>query len=130
MASDPPPVERDFKLQQFAYGSGQDEIVPNRQKYWRISLFFQRKEGVSAEFFARHWHHVHADLVTSTKSYCENNILRYNQFHQSPEGLAKAHSLGYGESLPFDAVTEFWVKDVEQFKAFTKSKEFELATRE
>jgi hypothetical protein len=80
MPSDPPRVEHDFELKKLAYGAGQDEIIPNRQGYWRISLFFNRKEGISPEYFARHWHHVHGDIVTRCNGYFKNKILRYNQF--------------------------------------------------
>jgi hypothetical protein len=129
-SSDPKRVEREFRISKNSYDHGDDEIVPNKQAYWRISLFFKRKEGVSAEYFARHWHHVHGDLITAAKSYCDNNILRYNQFHQTPEGRKKVEELGYGPVLDFDAVTEFWVKDVAQFKAFTESEEFASAGSE
>jgi hypothetical protein len=129
MSSDPKRVEHDFKVSKLAYDTGEDAIVPNKQRYWRISLFFNRKEGISAEYFAKHWHRVHGDLIVGAKAYCENNILRYNQFHQSPEGRQKAIDLGYGAPLAFDGVTEFWVKDVDQFKAFTESETFVNATR-
>ena len=62
--------------------------------------------------------------MTSAKAYGDSNIVRYNQFHQSPEGREKAVKLGYGDILDFDALTEFWVNDVDQFKAFTESEDF------
>lgn len=126
--SDPPRVDHSFKHAKNAYNHGTDEAVPNKQKYWRISLFFKRKEGISAEHFARHWHHVHGDLITGMKAYCESNILRYNQFHQTPEGREKAVEMDYGPILDFDAVTEFWVRDVKSFKDFTRSEEFAAAS--
>jgi len=110
MASDPKRVEHDFRLSKLSYDFEDGNIVPNKQKYWRISLFFYRKPGISEEYFARHWHHVHADLVTAAQAYCDSNILRYNQFHQTSEGAKLARDLGWGTPLDFEAVTEFWVR--------------------
>ena len=39
MASNPKRVEHDFKLSKVAHDHGTDEIVPNKQRYWRILLF-------------------------------------------------------------------------------------------
>lgn len=110
MGSDPKRVEHDFRLPKLSYDHGDDEIVPNKQNYWRISLFFYKKPGISDEYFARHWHHVHADLVTASKAYLQNNLLRYNQFRQNDEAKKLAESMEYGPLLDYDAVTEFWVR--------------------
>ena len=91
-------------------------------------MFFNKKPGISYEYFQNHWHHVHADLVTSSKAYKGNKILRYNQFHQSAEDKAKGAILGY-PMMDWDACTEFWVERLEDFEAFTKSEEYINATR-
>jgi hypothetical protein len=83
MSQDPPPVERKFGIPALAY-----DKAPNKQNYIRVSMFFNKKPGVSYEFFQNHWHHVHADLVTSSTAFKKAGILRYNQFHQTPEGRA------------------------------------------
>ena len=91
-------------------------------------MFFNKKPDISYEYFQNHWHHVHADLVTSMRAYKDLKILRYNQFHQTPEHREQAKKLGY-PSLNYDACTEFWVEKMENFDAFTKCDEFVRATR-
>jgi hypothetical protein len=110
MTSDPKIVDHEFRLSKLSYDHGDDRIVPNKQNYWRVSLFFYKKPGISDEYFARHWHHVHGDLVTASQSYLQNNLLRYNQFRQDTEAKKLAESMEYGPLLDFDAVTEFWVR--------------------
>ena len=120
---DPAPVQRNFGHSTLAY-----DTPPNKQTYVRISMFFNKKPGISYEYFLNHWRHVHADLVTSSKAYKENKIRRYTQFHQSPESKAKGAEIGY-PMMDWDACTEFWVDKLEDFDAFTKSDDFIKATR-
>lgn len=109
MSHNPKIVPHQFRLPKLSYDHGSDPLVPNKQDYWRVSLFFYKKPGISDEYFARHWHHVHGDLVTASKAYLKNNLLRYNQFRQDTKAKELAVSMEYGPLLDFDAVTEFWV---------------------
>jgi hypothetical protein len=127
MSSDPPRVEHDFAIPALSY----DQAV-NKQSYLRINMFFCKKDGISFEYFQRHWHHVHADLVTSSKAFKDNNIIRYNQFHQTTESRELARRLAHPNpewSLEWDACSEFWVKKIEDWEAFMKSDEYVKATR-
>jgi hypothetical protein len=81
MSSDPSPVDRTFKLPALSYSK-----PVNKQSYVRISMFFNKKPGISYSFFKNHWHHVHADLVTSSDAYRKFGILRYTQFFQGDDG--------------------------------------------
>jgi len=124
---DPPRVERTFGLPALSYTS-----PVQKQRYLRISMFFNKKPEISYAYFQQHWHHFHGDLVTSSNAFKENKILRYNQFHQTPEHKALAKRLGDGgyPSMDFDACTEFWVERIEDFEAFSKSKEYVDGSRE
>ncbi|KAF2095288.1 hypothetical protein NA57DRAFT_60023 [Rhizodiscina lignyota] len=124
MAQDPPRVNHSFSLSQLSY-----DKPPNIKPYIRISMFFNKKPGISYEFFQNHWHHVHADLVTSMRAYKECNLLRYNQFHQTPEHKELAKKIGL-PSMEWDACTEFWFERIEDFDKFTKSEEYAKATQD
>jgi hypothetical protein len=123
MLSDPPPVNHQFKLAKLAY-----DTPIHKQNYLCIAMFFNKKPGISDEYFQNHWHHVHADLVTSSRAFRELKILRYNQFRQRPEHRALLNRIGY-PGMDWDACTEFWVEKFEDFEAFTKSQEYIDATR-
>lgn len=125
VSGDPPPVDHPFRHpHKLAY-----DRPPNRQRYWRINMYFNKKPGISDEYFTNHWHHVHADLVTGMRSFNEKNLLRYNQFFQEARAKVAAEAMGYGPMLTWDACTEFWVHSIEDFVAFTKSQEYIDATR-
>ncbi|CAK7201644.1 hypothetical protein SEUCBS139899_004353 [Sporothrix eucalyptigena] len=122
--TDPPPVDHPFHhAHKLAY-----DRPSNRQRYWRINMYFNKKPGVSDAYFVNHWHHVHADLVTGMRAFNEKNLLRYNQFFQAAEARTAAEAMGYGPLLDWDACTEFWVESIEDFVAFTKSQEYIDAT--
>lgn len=125
-STDPAPVERTFGLPALAY-----DAPVQKQRYLRISMFFNKKPGISYAYFQQHWHNFHGDLVTSSDAFKSNKILRYNQFHQTPENKALARRLGDGSypSVDFDACTEFWVEKIEDFEAFSKSKEYTDGSR-
>jgi hypothetical protein len=123
MTSDPEPVKHNFSLPKLAY-----DQPANKQNYIRISMFFNKRTDVSYEYFQNHWHHVHADLVTASKSYNARNIMRYNQFYQTPEIKAAGQKIGY-PMMDWDACTEFWVESLDDFLEFTKSEEYARHTR-
>ncbi len=122
---DPKPVDHTFHHAKLAY-----DQPPSRQPCWRVNMFFNKKAGISEEYFLHHWNHVHADLVTGATAFKASNILRYNQFFQSAASRAVGEAIGYGPAMDWDACTEFLVVSVEDFVAFTKSQEYIDATRE
>jgi hypothetical protein len=83
-------------------------------------MFFNKKPSISDEYFQTHWHHVHADLVTSSQASKDAKIMRYNQFSAGPEhkALAKRLSDGGYPSMEWDACTELWAERIEDFEAF------------
>ena len=90
-----------------------------------------KKKDISWEYFTRHWHHVHADIVTGSKAFKENHILRYTQFYQSPEHRTKtAQCFANYPIMEWDACSEFWVEKMEDFEAFLKSDEYIQSLRE
>jgi len=119
-ANDPSIVPHSFALPSLAY-----DQPPNVQPYVRINMFFMKKKGISFEFFARHWHHVHADIVTSSQAFKDNKILRYTQFYQTPELRQKTVECFSGYPvMEWDACSEFWVEKPEDMAAFLKSDEY------
>ncbi|KAF2097981.1 hypothetical protein NA57DRAFT_76780 [Rhizodiscina lignyota] len=118
MQSDPPRVPHAFSSPSLSY-----DTPPNKQPYVRINTFFKKKPGISYEYFVQHWHHVHADLVTSMKAFTDNNIVRYTQFFQTPEGREEAYKIG-APAMEWDACSEFLAEKVDDFAAFLKSEEY------
>ena len=123
MPSDPPPVDHSFKLSKLAY-----DAPLAKQNYLRIAMFFNKRKDISDEYFQNHWHHVHADLVTSSKAFKELKFKRYNQFRQRPEHRELLEKVKY-PGMDWDACTEFWVEDFEDFVNFTQSQVYIDATR-
>jgi hypothetical protein len=121
--SDPPTVPHTFEIPSLSYSN-----PPNTQIYVRISMFFMKKPSVSYEFFRNHWNHVHADRLISSNAFRELGILRYTQFFHDPEAKEVMKRIGY-PSMEWDACTEFWVEKLEDFEAFTKTKEYIDTTR-
>jgi hypothetical protein len=118
MSSDPAPVTHTFSLPKLAY-----EQEPNTQNYIRIQMFFKKKQGISHEYFAHHWRHVHADLLTASKAFQENRIMRYKQFYQTPEMKRAVEAMGY-PVMEWDASSEFWVASLDDMVALSQSEEY------
>ncbi|KEF56743.1 uncharacterized protein A1O9_06933 [Exophiala aquamarina CBS 119918] len=95
----------------------------NRQPYYKIMFFLNKKPDISDEDFHKHWEMVHADLTVATKAFRDVSILRYVQYHQTTEIKTEASSLGL-TCLPYDGCTEMYVKDLNDWKSFTDSPEF------
>jgi hypothetical protein len=53
----------------------------NQQPYFRAMIFFNKKPGVSDEFFHEHWKSVHADLTMQVDKMGRKNggVVRYVQ---------------------------------------------------
>lgn len=50
----------------------------NKQPYFRALVFFNKKPGVTDEFFHDHWKSVHADLTMQTPA-AGVNLVRYGR---------------------------------------------------
>jgi hypothetical protein len=123
--SDPPRVPHNFSWPSLAY-----DQPPNTGDYVRVNMFFMKKKGISWEYFARHWQHVHADICVALKAFNETNLLHYSQFYQTPDDREKARKLFPNHcAMEWDACSEFWVRKLEDFAAFLASKEYRDTTR-
>lgn len=97
----------------------------NQQPYFRAMVFFNKKPGLTDEFFHDHWKSVHADLTMQVEG-AGINLVRYVQFHQEQkhkEALAPLLEAA-GESMTFvewDGAAEFWAESAEKFTEFMKS---------
>jgi hypothetical protein len=47
---DPKIVEHKFRLEKLDYDHNNEGVIPCKQNYWRISLFFYKKPGISEEY--------------------------------------------------------------------------------
>ena len=94
-------------------------------------MFFMKRKDISWEYFESHWNHVHADIVTSSKAFKENKIIRYTQFCQTAE--SREHTKKCFPGYPvmgWDAASEFWVEKPEHMAAFLNSQEYIDSLRE
>jgi hypothetical protein len=118
MSQDPAPVSHSFKTPSLSYSN-----PPNQQPYLRVLTFFKKKQGISLEYFLNHWNHVHTDLVINMTSFKECNIFHYSQLYQTAESREWGRRMGYTD-LEWDACSEFWVTNTEDYEAFITSKEY------
>jgi hypothetical protein len=86
-------------------------------------MFFNKRTDISHDYFHEHWAHVHADLVAGSRAWKDNKILRYTQYHQTPEMKQEAADMGY-PMMEWDACSEFWVTKLSDMHSFLKSEEY------
>ncbi|KAF2274016.1 uncharacterized protein EI97DRAFT_347685, partial [Westerdykella ornata] len=99
-----------------------DKKGSNEQPYFRASVFFSKKPGLTDEFFHDHWKSIHADLVMQTKN-TGIHLLRYSQFHMEQKHRDEIQPLldasqGPMQLVPWDGCAEFLAKDAESFIKF------------
>ncbi|KAF1946625.1 hypothetical protein EJ02DRAFT_493745 [Clathrospora elynae] len=109
-----------YHFSELELGSGS-----NQQPYFRALVFFNKKPGLTDEFFHEHWKSVHADLTMQVEG-AGLDLVRYVQFHQefqhkvSIEPLLEA-SGGTMQIAPYDGCAEFHAESVEKFVGFMKN---------
>ncbi|CAO2657218.1 Nn.00g033440.m01.CDS01 [Neocucurbitaria sp. VM-36] len=96
-----------------------------RQPYFSFKILFSRKDGITEEFFHRHWKTVHADLTLSQVDFALR-VQRYTQFHQDDEHRNNVQRLlaavgGSMQLAPYDGIAEFHTKYYETFERFILS---------
>lgn len=74
-----------YHFQELELGGGS-----NQQPYFRALVFFNKKEGLTDEFFHEHWKSVHADLTLQVED-AGVNLVRYVQVRH---GLRRASRSG------------------------------------
>ncbi|PSN65186.1 hypothetical protein BS50DRAFT_575250 [Corynespora cassiicola Philippines] len=92
----------------------------NEQPYFRAMVFFNKKPGLTDEFFHEHWKSVHADLTMQVEN-AGITLARYVQFHSEEKdrkAIAPLIESGNMQFLPFDGAAEFHCKDGESFVKF------------
>jgi hypothetical protein len=97
----------------------------NQQPYFRAMIFFNKKPGLTDEFFHEHWKSVHADLTMQVGG-AGVDFVRYVQFHQEQrhkDSLADLIEASGGsmQSVEWDGAAEFWAESAEKFTEFMKS---------
>ncbi|KAJ4374296.1 hypothetical protein N0V83_003037 [Neocucurbitaria cava] len=119
----PQDAPHEYKFNEFQPSS--DLNGSFRQPYFSFKILFCSKDGITEEFFHRHWKTVHADLTLSQVDFAVR-IQRYTQFHQDEENRAKVQHLltavnGAMQLAPHDGIAEFHAKDYETFEKFILS---------
>lgn len=96
----------------------------NQQRYFRAMLFFNKKPGLTDEFFHDHWKSVHADLTMQVQD-AGVDLVRYVQFHQEKKDVDAMEDLleasgGSMKMVQYDGAAEFWAESPEKFTKFIK----------
>lgn len=91
----------------------------------RISYFFSKKNSQSYADFYEHWRNTHGRLAVATKAFAEFDVQRYVQLRNLPQYGAKVKELGMTlmEEFAWDACSEIYVKNFQDWIDFTTSKE-------
>ncbi|KAI1609966.1 hypothetical protein EDD36DRAFT_61293 [Exophiala viscosa] len=87
-----------------------------RQKFVKITLFCHKRADISDEEFHRYWAVEHPKEVKKCRPFMDR-VWRYNQYHITPEMRKEAATIGGSTVLDYDGGAEFWVKDIEDWKA-------------
>lgn len=88
-------------------------------------VFFNKKPGLTDDFFHDHWRSIHADLTMQVPG-AGVDLVRYVQFHQEKKDVESMAELlkasgGSMTMLGYDGAAEFWAESPERFTAFMKS---------
>ncbi|KAH8727193.1 hypothetical protein GQ44DRAFT_130319 [Phaeosphaeriaceae sp. PMI808] len=97
----------------------------NQQPYFRAMIFFNKKPGLTDEFFHDHWKSIHADLTMQVED-AGVSFVRYVQFHQEQkhrDALAPLLGASGGSMVmsPYDGAAEFHAESAGKFVEFMKS---------
>ncbi|KAH7095250.1 hypothetical protein FB567DRAFT_24062 [Paraphoma chrysanthemicola] len=97
----------------------------NQQIYFRAMVFFNKKPGLTDEFFHAHWKTVHADLTMQVEG-AGVELVRYVQFHQEKQHIEAMAPLleASGGSMtiaPYEGAAEFHAESAEAFVRFMKN---------
>lgn len=99
----------------------------NQQPYIRFLMFIRKRPGISDAKFHEWWKTVHADLAASVAGF-GGHCMRYVQLHQTPEHQAELQKFGM-EVLEYDGIGEMYVKSLEDWMAFQKTRAFKSLGR-
>ncbi|EJD35551.1 hypothetical protein AURDEDRAFT_175349 [Auricularia subglabra TFB-10046 SS5] len=87
----------------------------------KLSLYIKRKEGVSMEFFHKHWSGEHAKIIMGLPI-AQKVLVKYCQYHVNSQQLAALSAIT--KPVHFDGVAEFWGRSYEDLAAFISDPEF------
>jgi hypothetical protein len=96
----------------------------NQQPYFRAMNFFNKKPGLTDEFFHDHWKSVHADLTMQVPG-AGVGFVRYVQFHQEKQHVNAMQELleasgGTMKMAKWDGAAEFWARTLGDFVGFMR----------
>ncbi|KAF1978719.1 hypothetical protein BU23DRAFT_577006 [Bimuria novae-zelandiae CBS 107.79] len=98
----------------------------NYQPCIKLSFFFKKLPDVDDDHFQMHYNHVHADLIVAAKLFHVVKIQRYVQTYQTQEMKEKIRAAGM-ELLDYDACSQIWDRDWEDWERFSTSPEYAAA---
>ncbi|KAL5391787.1 hypothetical protein DPSP01_001076 [Paraphaeosphaeria sporulosa] len=114
-------VNHTFSNDRFNWDAGE-----NYQPCIKLSFFFKKLPNVDDDHFQMHYNHVHADLTVAAKLFNVVKIQRYVQTYQTPEIKARIRKAGM-ELLDYDACSQIWVREWEDWERFSTSPEYAAA---
>ncbi|KIX02201.1 uncharacterized protein Z518_08140 [Rhinocladiella mackenziei CBS 650.93] len=91
------------------------------QKVDRISILCKRKPGISEDEFHNYWANHHGPLCQELL--CKYGIIKYNQFHITPEYKDKLAAFGV-QAPSYDGMAEFLVHRFEDMVTFFTAPEY------
>ncbi|CAI6329125.1 unnamed protein product [Periconia digitata] len=83
----------------------------NMERMFHVKLFYNRKEGITPEQFNDYWANKHTELVTPF--HLRIGVVKYSQYHSTPEFRDLARAEGAPPILEFDGAAEFWMHDIQ-----------------
>ncbi|KAH3948013.1 hypothetical protein HBH53_108430 [Parastagonospora nodorum] len=103
----------------------EDGTGSNQQPYFRAMIFFNKKPGLTDDFFHAHWKSVHADLTMQVEG-AGVDLVRYVQFHQEQQHITALLPLmeasgGSMKMVGWDGAAEFHARSAEAFVRYMKS---------
>ncbi|KAJ7796757.1 hypothetical protein B0H14DRAFT_3157816 [Mycena olivaceomarginata] len=87
----------------------------------RLIALMTRLPHVSFEQFDRHWGEVHRSIIESLPA-VKSGLVKYKQFHVSPEGNAALAALGT-TVMPYDGIVEWEAEKLEDILELFASEE-------
>jgi hypothetical protein len=91
----------------------------------RISYFFSKFPSQSYEDFYEYWRNTHGRLAVATSAFTTHSVQRYVQVRNLPQHHETLRTLGMApmEEFPWDACSEIYVRNFQDWVAFATSKE-------
>jgi hypothetical protein len=87
----------------------------NMERMYHMKIFYNRKEGLTADEFNSYWANNHTSVVEPF--HLRLGIVKYSQYHSTPDFRDLARVEGGLPILEFDGAAEFWAPSLDTFMA-------------